>query len=48
LLQGVGPCVPCLLEGCKRNVASFSDCLQQLPASKVIAAVRELAAPAIG
>ena len=44
LLQGVEPCVPCLLEGCERNVASFSDCLQHLPASKVIAAVRELTA----
>lgn len=43
LLQGVEPCVPCLLEGCERNIASFSDCLQQLPASKVIAAVRDLA-----
>jgi len=39
LLQGVGPCVPCLNEGCKRNVASVSDCLQQLPPAKVIAAM---------
>ena len=39
LLQGVGPCVPCLNEGCGRNIASFSDCLQQMPVSKVIAAV---------
>jgi len=39
LLQGVAPCVPCLNEGCERNVASFSDCLQQLPGSKVRAAV---------
>jgi heptosyltransferase-3 len=44
LLQGVESCVPCLLEGCERHVASFSDCLQRLPASKVIAAVRELTA----
>ena len=39
LLQGAQPCVPCLLEGCERNIASFSDCLQQLPATKVIAAM---------
>jgi heptosyltransferase-3 len=39
LLQAVGPCVPCLNEGCKSNIASFSDCLQQMPVSKVIAAI---------
>ncbi len=39
LLQGALPCVPCLLEGCGRNIASFSDCLQQLPAARVIAAI---------
>lgn len=39
LLQGVPPCVPCLVEGCGRNIASFSDCLQQLPAARVIAAI---------
>lgn len=39
LLQGAGSCVPCLLEGCNRNVASYSDCLQQLPASRVVAAI---------
>ncbi|MFN7085999.1 MAG: glycosyltransferase family 9 protein [Burkholderiales bacterium] len=39
LLQGVGGCVPCLLEGCDRNIASFSDCLQQLSAGRVIAAI---------
>ena len=41
LLQGALSCVPCLLEGCGRNIASFSDCLQQLPASKVIAALAD-------
>jgi heptosyltransferase-3 len=40
LLQGGQACVPCLLEGCERNIASFSDCLQQLPATKVIAAIK--------
>jgi heptosyltransferase-3 len=39
LIQGSAPCAPCGKEGCDRNVASFSDCLQQLPAEKVIAAI---------
>lgn len=39
LLQSSGSCVPCLLEGCDRNTASFSDCLQQLSAGRVIAAI---------
>ena len=43
LLQGAGACVPCLLEGCDRNIASFSDCLQQLPAARVIAAIQKAA-----
>jgi heptosyltransferase-3 len=47
LLQGAAACVPCLAEGCERNIASFSDCLQQLPASKVIAAVRNLTGLAV-
>ena len=39
LVQGNAPCTPCLKEGCERHVASFSDCLQQLPAVKIIAAI---------
>jgi heptosyltransferase-3 len=39
LLQGIQSCVPCLVEGCERNIASFSDCLQQLPAARVVAAM---------
>jgi len=42
LLQGAGACVPCHLEGCERRIDSYSDCLQQLPASKVIDAVRRI------
>jgi heptosyltransferase-3 len=42
LIQGQGACVPCLLEGCERNIASFSDCLQELKADKVIAAADAL------
>ncbi len=43
LVQGNAPCAPCHKEGCERNVQSFSDCLQQLPASRIIAAIRKVA-----
>ena len=39
LIQGLTACVPCLLEGCDRHVGSYSDCLQQLPATKVISSL---------
>lgn len=42
LLQGEGDCVPCMQEGCERHVSSMSDCLQNLPAARVIAALQEL------
>lgn len=42
LVQGQTHCVPCLLEGCDRHIGSLSDCLQQLPASRVIAAAESL------
>jgi heptosyltransferase-3 len=42
LLQGEGDCVPCMEEGCDRHNASLSDCLQNLPAARVIAAIRDL------
>ena len=42
LLQGKGACVPCLLEGCDRHIASFSDCLQELPSRKVITTAESL------
>lgn len=38
LLQGIGACVPCNLEGCERHIESRSDCLQFMPASRVISA----------
>ena len=41
LIQGNAACAPCFNEGCARNVRSYSDCLQQLPASKVIAALAD-------
>lgn len=42
VLQGEGSCVPCMEEGCERHNASLSDCLQKLPAARVIAAIRDL------
>jgi heptosyltransferase-3 len=42
LLQGNDDCVPCMEEGCDRNIASESACLQNLPAARVITALREL------
>ncbi len=42
LLQGEGDCVPCMEEGCDRNIKSKSDCLQRLPAAKVIAELQKL------
>ena len=40
LVQGETHCVPCLQEGCERHVNSRSDCLQHLPAARVIDAAR--------
>jgi len=42
LVQGNAPCAPCHLEGCERNIGSYSDCLLGLPATRVIAAIRDL------
>lgn len=42
LLQGLGACVPCHLEGCERNIESASDCLQQLPPARAISAIEQL------
>lgn len=42
LLQGEGTCVPCLGEGCDRHIKSLSDCLQQLPVSRVIRAAETM------
>jgi heptosyltransferase-3 len=38
LVQGEGDCVPCLGEGCDRHVRSLSECLQTLPATRVMQA----------
>ena len=42
LLQGEGECVPCLGEGCDRHTKSLSECLQQLPAHRVIRAAETM------
>ncbi len=44
LIQGRAACAPCFNEGCDRHVASFSDCLQQLPVSTVVAALADILA----
>ena len=36
------PCVPCQLEGCDRHRESYSECLDRLPAERVIDASRLL------
>ena len=42
LVQGEGHCVPCLAEGCARNVQSESACLQMLPVDRVLDAIEKL------
>ncbi len=41
LVQNVLPCTPCQLEGCERRLDSYSACLNELSAARVIAAVDE-------
>jgi heptosyltransferase-3 len=45
LLQGNGECVPCRLEGCDRHQASWSRCLQEMPAARVINAALSMLEP---
>jgi heptosyltransferase-3 len=40
LIQGQTTCVPCREEGCERHVRSLSNCLQHLPAARVVEAAR--------
>jgi heptosyltransferase-3 len=42
IVQGITHCVPCLGEGCERKLTSRSECLDQLPASRVIAVLAQL------
>ena len=44
LVQGEEDCVPCMHEGCDRHINSLSDCLQELPASRVIQAAEVMLA----
>ena len=39
LVQNPLPCLPCQLEGCERRLGSHSQCLDELSASQVVAAV---------
>jgi heptosyltransferase-3 len=38
LVQHPLPCLPCQKEGCERHIASFSKCLDELPAAQVLEA----------
>lgn len=40
LLQGLGDCVPCHLAGCENHNNSYSQCLDELPANRVIEAFK--------
>ena len=42
LIQGNAACAPCHKEGCDRHIGSYSDCLRQLPAATVIAALQSV------
>lgn len=39
LVQNPLPCMPCQLEGCERRLDSYSQCLEELPVSRVMTAV---------
>lgn len=42
LVQGLAPCVPCMLEGCERQLNSRSDCLETMTVGTVIDAMDAL------
>jgi heptosyltransferase-3 len=44
LVQNAYPCTPCQLEGCERRLESYSQCLDDLPARQVIAALDQVLA----
>lgn len=44
IVQGIKSCVPCLQEGCERKLDSRSDCLDELPAARVIAVADQILA----
>jgi len=41
LVQNPLPCMPCQLEGCERRLESYSACLDEMPAERVMAAMEE-------
>jgi heptosyltransferase-3 len=42
LIQNPLPCMPCMLEGCERHIASRSACLDELPPEQVLAAIDQV------
>jgi len=42
LLQGEGECVPCRQEGCDRHLGSYSKCLTEMRAERVIGVIAEM------
>lgn len=42
LIQGIAECVPCHQEGCEKHRQSYSRCLDELPAERVIEAILHL------
>jgi heptosyltransferase-3 len=42
MVQNAFPCTPCQLEGCERRLDSYSQCLNELPVERVIAAVDQV------
>lgn len=45
IVQGIAHCVPCHKDGCDRRLDSRADCLEELPASRVIAAAEAAIRP---
>jgi heptosyltransferase-3 len=41
LVQNPLPCMPCQLEGCERHIASYSQCLDEMPVQRVLGAVEQ-------
>jgi len=48
LVQNAYPCTPCQLEGCERQLESYSTCLDELTAAQVIEAVEQALAAVPG
>lgn len=42
IVQGIKHCVPCLAEGCDRHLQSRAECLDELPAARIIAVAQQV------